>query len=62
MYMKGEIIMGFNFENVVANANKALQGGGEGSYKYKLVYPGVGTLCVKLLFNPKSNSVTRHSC
>lgn len=51
--------MGFNFENVVANANKALQGGGEGSYKYKLVYPGVGTLCVKLLFNPKSNSVLR---
>lgn len=51
--------MGFNFENVVANANKALQGGGEGSYKYKLVYPGVGTLCVKLLFNPKSNSVMR---
>jgi hypothetical protein len=50
--------MAFNFEDVINSANQALQNSGS-SYKYSLMYPGTGTLTVKLLFNPASNSVLR---
>lgn len=52
--------MGFDFSQVLENANKSLVNSSEGTgYKYKLLYPGQGTLTVKLLFNVKSNVVMR---
>jgi hypothetical protein len=52
--------MAFDFNSVIQEAQNAIKnsGGGEG-YKYQLVYPNVGNLTVKLLFNPKSNLVKR---
>lgn len=60
--------MPFDLSNVSAQANKVVQSMGGGSngqgeqreFKYRLVYPGTpGKLSVKLLFNPKANTVSR---
>ena len=52
--------MAFDFSQVLENANKSLANTSEGAnYKHKLLYPGQGTLTVKLLFNTKSNIVMR---
>lgn len=50
--------MGFDLSNVINQANSVVSEK-DGGYKYSLLYPSVGTLDVKLLFNPASNSVTR---
>lgn len=56
--------MPFDLSAVTAQASKVAQsnenGEGQRDFKYKLLYPGsVGTLQVKLLFNPKTNMVSR---
>lgn len=50
--------MGFDFNSVMAEAQKSLKSG-ESNFKYKLLYPSQGTLTIKLLFNPRSNLVKR---
>lgn len=54
--------MGFDLASVMSQAKSAVDGGGSGgggSYKYRLLYPGVGTTKVKMLFNPASNMLMR---
>lgn len=51
--------MGFDLSNVMAAASAATQGTGDGSNYPPIIYPGQGTVSVRLLFNPKSNQVMR---
>jgi hypothetical protein len=51
--------MAFDLSNVVRQADDAITSGNDKGNKYGLFYPGVGTSIVKLLFNPKSNSLFR---
>lgn len=53
---------GFDLSSVLAQANKVKadsENGGGGGSNEKLIYPQVGTLKVRLLFNPKSQVVIR---
>ena len=49
--------MAFDLSNVLKQANEATSSGNDP--KYKIFYPGVGQSKLKLLFNPKSNSLMR---
>ena len=51
--------MAFDLSSVIEQANNAINGSESKGNKYALFYPGVGTSTVKLLFNPKSNSLFR---
>lgn len=53
--------MAFDLSSVIGQANEvtAQQQSGDGKSKLRLIYPGTGTLKVKLLYNPKSNLVAR---
>ena len=51
--------MAFDLSSVVKQANEAITSGENKGSKYAIFYPGVGTSVVKLLFNPKSNSLFR---
>ena len=51
--------MAFDLSSVVKQANDAIMAGEPKGSKYPIFYPGVGTSVVKLLFNPKSNSLFR---
>ena len=51
--------MGFDMSGVQQQAKNFSERREPGDFKYKLLYPGVGKTTVKLLFNPKSNSIAR---
>lgn len=51
--------MAFDLSSVLESAAKAVEGNNSRENKYPLFYPGVGTSKLKLLYNPKSNSVMR---
>lgn len=50
--------MNFDFSKVREEAKKVVENK-NGGYKYSLLYPGIGTTRVKLLFNEKSNTLMR---
>lgn len=51
--------MAFNLSAVIEQANNAISSNEPKGNKYPIFYPGVGTSTLKLLFNPKSNSLFR---
>jgi hypothetical protein len=53
--------MAFDLSNVINQAQEVTsqQQNGDGKNQIRLIYPGTGTLKVKLLYNPKSNLVAR---
>lgn len=54
--------MGFDLSSLLSNASKVSKigtGSQENNAGYRYLYPGIGTLKVKLLYNPKSNAFGR---
>lgn len=50
----------FDFTKALQDAQKVTEQSSSGNkFQYKLLYPGEGTLSIRILFNPKSNSIIR---